>query len=123
MILPTYIVILVATILATQVNADIKDHLQSRMDLPEVQKCIKSTGFTPGPPSEEFSPDQLCFFKCIMEEKGMLNSNGEVSPTAVDNPVVPIPEDKKEDIKQCMATAGKIESCEDMAKLFACVPM
>ncbi|XP_018563129.1 uncharacterized protein LOC108904898 isoform X2 [Anoplophora glabripennis] len=126
MIVPT-IVILVAFILVMDVDADLTDKLRQKLDLPEVQKCITSTGYIPkGPPegpSQEFTPEQLCFFKCIMEEKGLLDSTGNIIQDELNNVPLPIPDDKKNEIKKCAAGAGKIESCEDIQKLLSCLPM
>nr|AUF72989.1 odorant-binding protein [Anoplophora chinensis] len=126
MIVPT-IVILVAVILAMDVDAGLTDKLRPKLDLPEVQKCITSTGYTPtGPPEgtpEEFTPEQLCFFKCIMEEKGLLDSTGNIIQDELNNVPLPIPDDKKDDIKKCAASAGKIVSCGDIQKFLSCLPM
>nr|AHA33381.1 odorant-binding protein 3 [Batocera horsfieldi] len=116
------IVSLVISILAVHAQFD---KLPDGKIPPEILKCSESVGLQPkGKPmlTREPSSEEMCFFKCIMEEKGMLDADGNVKPETVDSSQLHIPQDKVDDVKQCLKNAGKVEKCEDIAKLVECMP-
>lgn len=91
---------------------------------PEIKKCAESSGFQPKnilKPSQDLSSEEMCFFKCVLEEKGVLDENGDVDLNMVDYERLHIPDDKKEDVKQCLRDAGKVQTCDDMGMLIECI--
>nr|AXO78401.1 odorant binding protein 23 [Xylotrechus quadripes] len=107
-------------LLGMQVGAD------PPMESQIVRDCIKSSGV----PAEEIgkgpdsgaSLEKMCFLKCLAEGMGMLSEEGDLNFDNIDN--VPfrddVPEDEKKEFIECASKVGKIEKCEDMAKVMAC---
>ncbi|KAJ8916644.1 hypothetical protein NQ315_000289 [Exocentrus adspersus] len=113
--------LILAVIFATQTSAMNEELMKKLQKYPEIQRCMESSGYEPdGKGKEERPPEMLCFFKCIMEEKGILDSNGDLHPEAASTEFFPVEEETKQKVIECAAQAGKVESCEDIGKMLDC---
>ncbi|XP_050501109.1 uncharacterized protein LOC126881107 isoform X2 [Diabrotica virgifera virgifera] len=71
------------------------------------------------------SSEIRCFWKCIMEKDGMLDASGVLNPDVFEKsfPKVTAKLDASTltDLKKCLATVGKIVTCDDTAKIRDCI--
>nr|WJJ63279.1 odorant binding protein 21 [Pachyrhinus yasumatsui] len=63
----------------------------------------------------------LCFIKCIMEDKGLLNSSGEIIINKVKERLASrLTESRMDEIVKCLEKIEKVVTCEDMKQILTC---
>nr|UTN00833.1 odorant binding protein [Semanotus bifasciatus] len=119
---------LTVTVLVFGVNVHGFPDMEKFMGMPGVRECISSSGVDqeelkkrPGP---DMSPEYLCFLKCTAEAVGTLSEDGEIDSENTQGlpMLMNMPEDTKNEVMECMANVGKIETCDDMIKMLECAP-
>ncbi|XP_044260699.1 uncharacterized protein LOC123008762 [Tribolium madens] len=71
---------------------------------------------------DEIPEDLMCFGKCMQEEGGLIDSEGNINEEKLKNlPLMSqISEEKKNNILECLKEVGKIETCQDFGKQREC---
>lgn len=97
------------------------------------EECLKETKVEQADAREalkskidDISENVLCFFKCIMEKRGILRSDGKIIVNAVDiKKFSHLGEDLEKEhskMEECVKTVGSIVECGDIRKLAECAP-
>lgn len=98
------------------------------MQAREISQCEKKITILPddflslnGPePTEKI----LCYFKCVYEENGSLNSDGIITIDKMIeniNSRRPLTEDSKTAIKECLKDVKPIKTCGDLKPTYQCL--
>ncbi|EFA05742.1 odorant binding protein 4 [Tribolium castaneum] len=75
----------------------------------------------------DVSEDLMCFGKCIQEEDGLLDSEGNLNEEKLEKKIETMPflsrvsDDTKNNIMECLKEIGKIETCQDFGKQRDCI--
>ncbi|CAG9820576.1 unnamed protein product [Phaedon cochleariae] len=92
------------------------------------EECMKSSGVVIKDIEQKAMTKEMnCYLKCMMEHHGLLDTKGNIVSAALDDHVgmdheFEISETEKAQIKQCITKVQKILNCEDMEKLYTCLP-
>lgn len=90
-------------------------------------KCLSSVGLKIEDlrkfEGDEISEDLMCFGKCMQEEQGLLDGDGNVVEENFEKlPILEsLSEDEKTKIWDCLKEVGKVETCQDFGKQRECV--
>ncbi|XP_045483551.1 uncharacterized protein LOC123688874 [Harmonia axyridis] len=66
----------------------------------------------------------LCFFKCVYEDEGSVNSDGVLNADKLVENVhkwKPLTDDAKNSIKECVKSLGPVKTCNDVSPSYQCV--
>lgn len=87
---------------------------EAKIDFESAKEGLKSE-------VKDISEDVLCFYKCIMEKRGVLNSDGKINE--MDTKKTPhLDEKQKSEVMECIKNVEPVVKCEDMRKLIECAP-
>ncbi|XP_056635702.1 uncharacterized protein LOC130444531 [Diorhabda sublineata] len=94
---------------------------------PKMAECLNEIGITEDKVFDKNFEDRKvsCFWKCIMEKNGLVTSDGVVNPDKLENSfpedAPKFPADVVSEMKTCLGTVGKINSCDDVQKIRQCI--
>lgn len=63
----------------------------------------------------------LCFFKCVSERIGVIDSTGNVHKSTLS--YLPLSPAMKDKLLNCIEGVTTIKTCRDMRKIVSCLPM
>ncbi|RZC40057.1 PBP GOBP domain containing protein [Asbolus verrucosus] len=90
------------------------------------EECLKANSLTVEDlhsswKSKNISEQHLCFRKCIMQKKGLLDESGAIQEEKVGDILnIRFDEEKRNALVECITEIGKIETCQDMDKVSQC---
>ncbi|XP_044261191.1 general odorant-binding protein 56h-like [Tribolium madens] len=64
----------------------------------------------------------LCFHKCLLEKKGLIDENGIIQKEKIPEVVTLKHNEKREEIFTCIGNIEKIETCENVLEVMHCFP-
>lgn len=88
-----------------------------------IEDCLKEASASADMLVIDDSPQKLCFMKCMAEEQGLVDSDGNPITTIDEEYVETInaPVEKKKQYIQCLKNMKKIKKCEDMLQVNTCL--
>lgn len=93
------------------------------------EDCLKENSMTiddlkSGWTLEEIPEKNLCFHKCLMQKKEVIDENGDIQKDKISEfGMVPhLDEERRNEVIECMQSAEKIENCQDVTKILNCFP-
>ncbi|CAH1380587.1 hypothetical protein MTP99_004561 [Tenebrio molitor] len=93
------------------------------------EDCLKENSMTiddlkSGWTLEEIPEKNLCFHKCLMQKKEVIDENGDIQKDKISEfAIIPhLDEDKRNEVIECILSAEKIENCQDVTKILNCFP-
>jgi hypothetical protein len=91
-------------------------------------KCLTTLGLTEDElkfdvDTSDVSENVLCFFKCIQQERGVIDEAGSLhSEKIFSSPhFTALTENEQNEVKKCLEGVDKIETCQDIAPLVECL--
>ncbi|KAH0819054.1 hypothetical protein GEV33_003737 [Tenebrio molitor] len=107
----------------------VREKLMADQDFVAVKdKCLTILGLTEDElkfdvDTSDVSENVLCFFKCIQQERGVIDEAGSLhSEKIFSSPhFTALTENEQNEVKKCVEGVDKIETCQDIAPLVECL--
>ncbi|EFA05677.1 odorant binding protein 05 [Tribolium castaneum] len=93
------------------------------------EECLSENSMTmdelhEGWKMENLPESHLCFLKCLLEKREVIDENGVPQKEKIDEilTVKQLSDEKREEISTCITNVEKIENCETMSEIMRCFP-